>query len=144
MAYTDIDLQTLDLDIFFTDNKKLIHITSAGGNLPKSLTDTDTYNQSIIEKTSIQPNEFEIEINPNLKNSDISSFISLAKKGFYSYDKYHLGNFQDTTFHLVARPKNCILPDQLLKKYKIDNSLIVSSNIVPENFEPFNLKDYIS
>lgn len=143
MAYTDIDLETLDLDIFFTDDKKLIHITSAGGNLPKILTETDIYNEAVIEKISTRPDDFEIEINPNLGNLDISSFTSLAKKGFYSYDKYNAGNFEDMLFHLVAKPKNKISSKLLLEKYQIDDSLVVSNNVMPENFEPFNLEDYI-
>ena len=143
MAYTDIDLQTFDLDIFFTDNNKLIHVASAGGYLPKTLAKTDIYNQFVIEKMSTESNEFEIEINPNLKNIDISSFTALASNGFYSYDKSHLGNFEDMTFHLVAKPKNKISSKLLLEKYKITAALIQSNSTIPESFEPFNLEDYI-
>ncbi len=152
MAYSLIEQESLDLDIFCLDNKKLIHIASGGGKIPNPLLETDVYNEPFLESVNDLGTEFEIDINPNLTelldinddelNNYLFSFINIAKKGFYTYDKTVLGSFEDMTFHLVAKPRHDIAPKAFLKEYKITNELKIT-NEFPETFKAFDLQQLI-
>ncbi|MBR9847345.1 MAG: hypothetical protein GYB35_15135 [Algicola sp.] len=147
MAYSQIEQSTLDLDLFLRDKNKHIHIASGGGRIPIRLANSD----NVIEefKTSIGNLEdnFEVEINPELAQilnieengmaSYLNDFVSYAKQGFYSYDKTKIGDFDDMTFHLVAKPKNGQL--KLMKNIDI---LFIQNNL-PETFQTFKLDEYI-
>jgi hypothetical protein len=151
MPYSQIEQMSRDLDIFFTDSKKIIHLASGGGVLPEKLTNTDEYNElvlsDLIRYNGSAYSDFEIEINPNLQellqieendlNYYLKYFIEMAKHGFYSYDKTKLGNFDDYTFHLVAKPKE----NRFKRDYKW--SLVHSKLEFPEDFNPFNLNNFI-
>ncbi|WP_218374732.1 hypothetical protein [Chitinophaga sp. sic0106] len=140
-------MQTRDLDIFFTDLQKPIHIASAGGILPPILADIDLSNEAFISlQLPLITESFEVEINPNLTRlKDISvnnlqnylnDFVRMAKCGFYSYDKTYPGNCDNPIFHLVARPKNIpssVNNDPLLA------TLATINTTIPASFEPFNL-----
>jgi len=152
MAYSEIEQLSLDIDIFFHDNKKLIHLASGGGRLPKNLANTDSYNDVVREFLFNSSPEFEIDINPNLLqilniteeglDSYLSTFVEIAKRGFYSYDKSSLGNFQDMDFHLVAKPKSNMKSITLLEKFEINNFMITQSEL-PETFDRFNLNEFV-
>lgn len=115
MAYSEFELRTTDLDIYFEDSNKYIHIASAGGSLPNQLVNLDDENELFKESLNYdESNNFEILINPNLiellqlDNEGLElyteDFARNARMGFYSYDKTNLGDFDDNQFHLVARP----------------------------------------
>jgi len=151
MAYSEIEQISSDLDVFFTDGVKLIHFASGGGRLPERLIDSDVYNENtlsyIIGMNAFEYPDVEIEINPNLQeilnleleeiNSYLGDFIQFAKRGLYTYDKTKLGEFDDFTFHLVARPKNI----RIKEFYSL--SLINANIELPNSFTTFNLKNYI-
>ncbi|MFP9112880.1 hypothetical protein ACLI1A_02990 [Flavobacterium sp. RHBU_3] len=152
MAYSEIEQITRDLDIFFSDGIKLIHLASGGGILPVLLTATDNYNDQILESISSINPEFEIEINPNLSqllnltedglNNYLVSFIEMAGKGFYSYDKTNIEDKDNMSFHLVAKPTSNISSSFLREKYHI-KEIINTNQSLPEKFEPFNLTENI-
>lgn len=52
MAYSLLEQHSRDLDIFLSDRSKLIHIASAGGSLPKSILESDVYNDNILSSIS--------------------------------------------------------------------------------------------
>jgi hypothetical protein len=151
MAYSLIEQHSRDLDIFLLDSNKLIHFASGGGLLPERAINSDEYNNLILAEISQDLSEFEIEINPNLSellnlNQEnleryLVSFIEMARKGFYTYDKSKLGNFEDQTFHLVAKP---IRPQQniLFEKYYLFDKIINPRTDFPTEFEPFNISQY--
>lgn len=153
MAYSEIEQSTLDLDIFFSDNNKLIHLASGGGILPDKLTETEKYNDYISRLMPSLSTEFEIEINPNLPEilnliengleNYLSSFVEIAKKGFYTYDRSNIGQFHDTTFHLVAKPKTDLNLNEFIKEDEIFKSLKVSRERIPETFDKFDLNLFI-
>lgn len=154
MSYSIIELNSLDLDIFFKDESKMIHLASAGGLLPERLLNSDSYNKNILDIISNFNSEFEFEVNPNLTEilgisqdgleNYIISFIEMAKRGFYSYDKSKLGDFEDLTFHLVARPKSPLKPNILFRKYdNILENVITATSDLPFNFESLNLSEHI-
>lgn len=152
MAYSLIEQHSRDLDIFLRDNSKFIHFASAGGMLPERAINSDEYNNLIIEAISQDKSELEIEINPNLiellglnqdgLNRYLGSFVEMAKKGFFSYDKSKLGDFEDQTFHLVAKPKQPTT-NLLYEKYKILDKLIITQTDFPTEFKPFNIAEYL-
>ncbi|RWW99609.1 hypothetical protein [Flavobacterium cerinum] len=153
MAYSEIEQSTLDLDIFFTDNKKLIHLASGGGILPDNLIETDAYNDDILKLIPSLNTEFEIEINPNLSEilnliengleNYLAGFIEIAKKGFYTYDRSNIGQFNDTTFHLVAKPKTDLNLNEFIEENEIFKTLKVARKHIPQTFDKFDLNLFI-
>ena len=150
MAYSIIEQSSLDLDIFFKDEDKIIHLASAGGILPKQLLNSDVYNNRLLNTILTDYSfEFQYELNPNLVeilaiNQDelenyTKTFIEMAKKGFYSYDKTVLGDFTDQTFHLVARPViSSLRPYKILDNFELLNA----SKILPNDYLTFNLFEH--
>lgn len=144
MAYSEIELQTRDIDIFFKEKNKMIHLATAGGLIPQVLINNDIANENYASNVRNLPEQFQIEINPNLVqllslepdtlNDYLLEFTLMAKRGFYSYDKTNLGQFNDPTFHLVAKPKEHNKESILRNK----NLTEVKSNL-PEKFSSFNL-----
>ena len=153
MAYSLIEQHSIDLDIFLIDSDKIIHLASGGGLIPERLTYSDAYNSQILQGTSQDKTELEIEINPNLRellnltedelSTYLTSFISMAKRGFYSFDKTKLGNFEDQTFHLVAKPKSQIKPFVIYEKYTIFEDIISANQVFPIEFKVFNISEYM-
>lgn len=153
MAYSLLEQHSRDLDIFLSDGNKLIHIASGGGSLPKPILETDIYNENILSSISKSNSNFEVDINPNLieildlKENELqnymTSFVDMARKGFYSYDKTRIGNFEDQTFHLVAKPSSPINPNILFESYEITQEIIISESNFPDNYQMFDLSEYI-
>lgn len=147
MAYSIIEQATKDLDIYFKDKFKLIHIASAGGNLPNQLAENDLLNEDFASTITNFEELYEFEVNPNLTGllnlNDtgldlyLIDFVLMAKRGFYSYDKTILGDFSNPMFHLVARP---ILTDNA--KAIVNTEILLKIGIVlPTHFDSFNLFD---
>ena len=149
MAYSLIEQETRDLDIFFKDNSKLIHIASAGGQIPNQLAENDKQNEEFASEILNFEQTFDVEVNENLVEfvnipdngleRYLRDFVLMASRGFYSYDKTKLGNFEDQFFHLVARPKKngnqkLISKTQTLLKINTD---------LPTEFISFNLFEMI-
>src|SRR5574343_1826661 len=134
MAYSLIEQETRDLDIFFKDSSKLIHIATAGGQIPNQLADNDKQNEEFASEVSNLEQTFEVEVNQNLAEfvnvpdngleRYLRDFILMASRGLYSYDKTKVGNFEDQFFHLVARPKKA--ENQLLST-KTENLLTIKT-----------------
>lgn len=149
MAYSLIEQETRDLDIFFKDNFKLVHIATAGGQIPNQLAENDRQNEEFASEVSTLYQGFDVEVNPNLGVFEnipkdgleryLRDFVLMASRGFYSYDKTKLGHFGDQFFHLVARPKEktyVILKINRVKLFKINTEL-------PTSFVSFNLFKFI-
>lgn len=147
MAYSQIEQETLDLDIFLKDSSKYVHIATGGGQIPNNLALLDNSSEefkdlqleSIFDDTEIEINPF---LNEILNIEDLENylvdFIKYAKLGFYSYDKTILGDFKNFNFHLVAKPKD----NKSLKiSYKEIEELDVD---FPDSFQSFNLQEIVS
>jgi hypothetical protein len=147
MAYSQIEQSTLDLDLFLKDKNKFIHIASGGGKIPNRLANSDNVIEDFKETVNNIDNSFEIEINPELSRilnieeteleTYLSDFLKYAKLGFFTYDKTKLGEFDDMTFHLVAKPIKGTL------EFKKSFDFVSSENILPETFNSFTLTEYI-
>ncbi len=108
--YTELEQQTLDIDWFFTDKSKIGFIASAGGKLPESISKLGEGNQLLSSYFRNLPEISEIfintELDSKLRNDEnyLSDFISMAKRGLYTFDKTKLNDFLNSNYHLVAYP----------------------------------------
>ncbi len=114
MAYSNFEQRTMDLDLYFRDSSKNVHIASGGGLIPDFINQIEAEIEAFKDEVENIEQTFEVSINPNLRElldleedgyeDYISSFVFNAKKGFFSYDKSRLGDFENVLFHLVAYP----------------------------------------
>ena len=122
----------IDIDWFAVDvNGIVVHAASGGGMLPSSVAYSreDTYHIASFFR-GMPYLEAEIEINsfidekvwfPSLESRKnyLEDFLSMSKRGLYSFDKTNPGNFSDVSYHLVCYPNNVIrvqnLPEEIRK-----------------------------
>lgn len=152
MAYSLEQQYSRDIDWYFKDrNNNLIHVASAGGRLPKIIEENDDLIDSLHAQILELPSQFEVTINPLLGQfvsfeSDearelyLSDFSEMAQRGLISIDKTKLGNFEDSTYHIVAFPKKASSVDTL---YNISEKVFNSKKAIEtSDNKPFNLFDY--
>ncbi|MGU3376133.1 hypothetical protein [Chryseobacterium sp. M5A1_1a] len=125
--YTEIEQETLDIDWFFTDGKYIGFIASGGGRLPNSVAESKEENQVLANYFKNLPEISDVLVNSELDNLLIKIFgsgadkrylkdyVSMTKKGLYSYDKTVLNNSLDPRYHLVASPKESLKLENLPK-----------------------------
>ncbi|WP_283635734.1 hypothetical protein [Aquaticitalea lipolytica] len=152
----------LDLNWYFADSfNRLCVVTSAGGILPSFLFLQDNRNDEFHEIVNELPEKFEVQRNENilelivdLNNEDLDQYFrdfeSLAKKGFYVFDKVNISVSEETDYVLVAYPlynseKDSfpINPVDLELIPKLDNPLISRTNNSFSN-ENFKIIDLVS
>jgi hypothetical protein len=159
MAYTLEDQFRRDIDWFFKDTLgRIFHVASAGGILPKEVAENDRRNSGLnkIFRT-LSPN-FEVILNPSLREiigyqdeSDRSlslytqDFNFYAERGIFSYDKSILGAFEDTFYHLVAKPRNGFLNiNELTNSNLINRIPLIEGRIDIEAINSFDFIDYFN
>ncbi|WP_312902261.1 hypothetical protein [Chryseobacterium taichungense] len=118
MMITEIEQQTMDIDCFFTDGEYVGFMASGGGKLPDSVAKSEEKRQILALYFRNLPEISEVIINPKLDSILIKIFgsgvnkryledyVSMTKKGLYSFDKTYPNNFLEPHYHLVANPKN--------------------------------------
>ncbi|AYN00143.1 hypothetical protein EAG08_07215 [Chryseobacterium sp. 3008163] len=116
IMYTEIEQQTLDIDWFFTDENHIGFVASGAGKLPETVAQSSENNEKLISYFRDLPEISDVVINPELDSllvkifgsgADeryLQDFVSMTKKGLYSFDKTNLNNFLDYDYHLVASP----------------------------------------
>lgn len=128
--YTEIEQQTLDIDWFFTDGKYIAFTASGAGKLPESVARSSENNEKLVSYFRNLPEISDVIVNPKLdallieifgtgvNERYLQDFVSMTKKGFYSFDKTNLNNFFDYDYHLVASPMSPLtindLPQDIL------------------------------
>jgi hypothetical protein len=156
----------LDINWYFADYfNRLCVVASGGGTLPNFLFEEKSRNNEfheivldLEERFSSQRNEkavniiVDLKLNENL-NQYFEDFESLAKKGFYVYDKIDLNNVEDSNYLLVAHPIYNTETDPLpidIKHLelipKLKDALISRTNysFSNTNFIPRNLIDIVN
>ncbi|MDH6252956.1 hypothetical protein M2347_002683 [Chryseobacterium sp. H1D6B] len=113
---TEIEQQTLDVDWFLTDGKHISLMASGGGQLPDSVAVSAENNEKLRIYFRNLPEISDVIIDPELDNlllkrlgsvADeryLSDYVSMTKKGLYSFDKSISADFLDPGYHLVAKP----------------------------------------
>jgi hypothetical protein len=149
-----------DLDFFLKDSNKLIHISTAGMDLNDTLKQNLLNLRSNFSTVLAYRRRFTIENNPEISRDnllDLESYLSffrlIAKRGFYSYDKYDIDNKEDNRLQLICRPfydrniliKNTpFITDSNEKRFiNYDLDLIEAKKDFPETSLPFDLNEFI-
>src|SRR5688572_28385664 len=131
--YTREMQETLDIDWFLVDSKGIIaHFASGGGKLPKSVASSKNDNEILKFFFENLPDiSSDVKINPKLnsikkfaseesKTRYLKYFVDIARKGIYSFDNSHPGNFLSSGYHLVASPLKTLhieeLPREVIDK----------------------------
>jgi hypothetical protein len=120
MAYSLETQYARDIDWFFIDRwRRICHVASAGGFIPELISENEESNEAFFKIVQQLPEKYDFILNPrideilttsqnefieNPRETYLKSFISMARKGIYSFDKTVLGDFEDPYYHLVARP----------------------------------------
>ncbi|SHH57547.1 hypothetical protein SAMN04488109_4438 [Chryseolinea serpens] len=112
----DVPYPFLDLDWFFIDIEgRIAHAASGGGKLPVSISQNYPYDFLLTFFKSL-PSLGDPEVNPRLekyvtfrndkeRKQYLASFIQMAQRGLYSFDKSDVTRTLDGRYHLVASPK---------------------------------------
>jgi hypothetical protein len=149
MAYSIEEQNSRDLDWYFVDgNKRLIHVATGGGKLPKIIEENDELNENLHSQILQLPIRYDIEINPllsefvNFENNELrelylTDFNEMAGRGIISLDKSNLGIFEDGIYHIVAYPKGSITNI----KIDLDFNEIISNEVIidTKNNQSFDL-----
>lgn len=107
MGFSIIEQETSDISWFFVDiNNQIGFVASGGGKLPNSIANSSyDYNLSLYFNKLPDSNNYELGKTIQKNNlSQYYSFIQLAKKGLYCFDKTNLNDHDDTNYHLVVKP----------------------------------------
>lgn len=157
MAYSIEYQHYNDINCFLLDgDHTLIHVASAGGKLPKLIEKNDRKNRDFQREIRTFQPQYDVEINPSLQqilssseNSQLNiemylrDFKLMARRGFYSFDKTHISNFDDEHYHLVAWPTIEITLSTKLGH--VMEKLIRNKLTIPKKeFLSFNIFKFIS
>ena len=139
----------LDIDWFFTNNKNIGSVASAGGKLPKSVSISKDNIQLLASYFRELPCITDGIVNPKLEEymprrefdeRDLTSFIFWAERGLYSFDKTLVGTFSDNRYHLIVSPAVALTIDDL----PLEISNILSQTIIATGFnEPINISSFL-
>ncbi|WP_261511279.1 hypothetical protein [Chryseobacterium paludis] len=149
MIITEIEQQTLDIDWFLTDGKYIGFMASGGGKLPDSVAKSAENHKKMVSYFRNLPEISDFVINPELdalliKRSGtgaderyLTDYVSMTKKGLYSFDKSNFNNFLDGQYHLVASPVKPMtvgdLPNEILEIFMETQCLDSMRNIIDIN-----------
>lgn len=150
--YTEIEQQTLDIDWFFTDGKKIGFVASGGGKLPITIAESSENNKKLVSYFRSLPDISDAVINPNLDallmrifgsgvdERYLQDFVLMTKKGLYSFDKTYLNEFFDNNYHLVTIPSVPLIMENLpenifdiLIKSKYSESSLTNISAIDSN-----------
>ena len=131
----DLYFNTHDIDWFFLSGNRLFHIASAGGILPEEIKSFDleeSYLYVVSRNLNISEDlvtecldgiltgntNVEVEVNKDYLNTSFTdnsdeekknylrSFVEMALRGCYSFDRTKVEDPEDNLYHLVAWPHN--------------------------------------
>ena len=118
MPFSSSFLSTHDIDWFIFVNRKLVHVASAGGFIPEAvlnnLDQTYYYVASLPDINSTDSIDTidqhflsnQIGISSEERENYLWTFMKIAQKGIYSFDRTVITDIQDNNYHLVAWPNN--------------------------------------
>lgn len=113
--YTESEVHTKDIDWFCAINGVYVHIASAGGHIPNGINNRRVLRliQRAVDALADINTVDEVHINEKALNRInmnreyyLPSFIRMARKGFYSFDRTNIGNIEDNHYHFsgLANP----------------------------------------
>lgn len=146
--YTESEIHTRDIDWFCVINGVYVHTASAGGGIPNFINDYGVLRPSQRAAEALEDINTDEEVHINeafLREKDVNlqqylpSFVRMAKKGFYSFDRTNVDNPEDDHYHLVAWPTHPVnnvenMPEINSDRLNFDN---------PEMMDDIPLKEII-
>lgn len=152
--------ELFDIDYFFHDNEKLIHVAS-GGVKPVGKLEIITLNPIFELRRLLRlRRRFEIVENPEVFRDNIESIASyrsffnlMARRGLYSYDKVDIDDPDCYKFQLISHPiykANIEVNGKLIhdinsqKKYSYDFPFEEVSESFPTSNQIFDLRDFVA
>ena len=121
MKYDVAYIYSKDIDWFCIIGDVFCHVAPAGGMIPDSINDREKLrglqkrvfdSDFIFDEEDIVVNE--VFLNQHFGNDEearmayMLSFMSMARKGFVSFDRTNVMDLNDQTYHIVCYPKNPI------------------------------------
>jgi len=152
---------SIDLDLFFLDDNKIIHLATAGMSLHNLNLEINPFTYSLNMREVLSYRRiFAYDINNSIERNNLTSlsdytafFELMAKRGFYSYDKVNIDDKEDYTFQLITKPKfDCkIIIDSSVELGNLDSSrsieynldFLKSKTVFPEDYSEFDLRNFI-
>lgn len=121
MIYEDAYIHSKDIDWFCIIGDVFCHVASAGGLIPNIINDREKLRslQKRVFDSDFIFDEEEIVVNEDFldqhfgddkeaRKAYMLSFMSMARKGFVSFDRTNVMDLNDQTYHIVCYPKNPI------------------------------------
>jgi hypothetical protein len=104
MIYDAITQETMDIDWFMVDRDGYIaHLASGGNVLPKSVAISVEDNEALLNFFLSQKDISEVQMK-KMYSHNASSFIRMAKKGLFSFDRLKPSDCNCTTYRKVVLP----------------------------------------
>lgn len=155
--------ENYDIDYFYSDNEKLIHIASGGVAPVGILTEINPENYLALKNIERLRRRFNISENDSIERDNLTSledyksfFNMIATRGFYSYDKVNIDDPECYKFQLIANPiynrnikinnkviHNLNEPNTLDKTWNYDFNFKSVKRNFPINHDIFDIREYI-
>lgn len=151
MKYDDAYIYSKDIDWFCIIGDVFCHVASAGGMIPAVINDREKLrglqkrvfdSDFIFEEEDIIVNE--PFLNQHFGNDEearaayLHSFMSMARKGFVSFDRTNVMDLNDQTYHIVCYPKNPI------RLQGFDDLCKIQGNVLQQELSNIQLIKYFA
>lgn len=148
-VYSTGVIRIRDIDWFCRVNGVYVHVASAGGSIPNMINDYDVLRPSQRTVAGLDDinNDGEVYINEAFLNElgvnnkyYRQSFVNMAKKGFFSFDRTNIGNPTDDHYHLVAWPNHLVedvahIPEVVLRGLDFEDPTHLNNILLVEMIE---------
>ena len=136
MKYDEAYIHSKDIDWFCIIGDVFCHVASAGGMIPDVINDREKLRslQKRVFDSNFIFDEEDIVVNEPFLNQHfgndeearavyLHSFMSMARKGFVSFDRTNVMDLNDQTYHIVCYPKNPIRLQGFHDIYKVEGNV---------------------
>ena len=136
MKYDEAYIHSKDIDWFCIIGDVFCHVASAGGMIPDVINDREKLRslQKRVFDSNFIFDEEDIVVNEPFLNQHfgndeearavyLHSFMSMARKGFVSFDSTNVMDLNDQTYHIVCYPKNPIRLQGFHDIYKVEGNV---------------------
>lgn len=137
MKYDEAYIHSKDIDWFCIIGGVFCHIASAGGLLPDIVNDREKLRdlQKRVFESDYIFEEEEIVVNRAFLNQQfgynqeaqsdyLASFVSMARKGFISFDRTNVMDLSDQIYHIVCYPQNPLVLQNFQDLCKVEGDVL--------------------
>ena len=137
MIYEDAYIHSKDIDWFCIIGDVFCHVASAGGLIPNIINDREKLRslQKRVFDSDFIFDEEEIVVNEAFLDQQfgddeearmayLHTFMSMARKGFVSFDRTNVMDLSDQMYHIVCYPKNPIRLQGLQDLCKVEGDIL--------------------